>query len=265
MRIAILTLGHPHFFVEYILSIPTTSWQLGKQSILYRSVWNASGTVPPGITALSQSEAVWVGGRDQPRAQRGLRVLGLPVGTDEYIQAELSRLHAKQQPLVEAIPTIPDLQTSWRLLLYCASPRAHYALRGLRPDLTRDFAAAHDQSIQQCLAQLLQLPALPESSAHRAWLALSLGGLGLRSAFHHTAAAFWASWQDAANTLHSKTPDLFQEVERHLQAPAPTLPTIQCISHVQTFLNNIGFAAPLAREDAIPSISPTARSTTRLA
>jgi hypothetical protein len=106
---------------------------------------------------------------------------------------------------------------------------------------------------------------LPESSAHRAWLALSLGGLGLRSAFHHTAAAFCASWQDAANTLHSKTPDLFQEVERHLQAPAPTLPTIQCISHVQTFLNNLGFAAPLARENAIPSISPTARSTTRLA
>ena len=134
--------------------------------------------------------------------------------------------------------------SSWLLLLYCASPRAHYTLRGLRPDLTRDFAAAHDQSIQQCLAQLLQLPALPESSAHRARLALSLGGLGPRSAFHHTAAAFWASWQDAANTLHSKTLDLFQEVERHLQAPAPTLPTIQCISHVQTFLNNIGFATP---------------------
>jgi hypothetical protein len=62
---------------------------------------------------------------------------------------------------------------------------------------------------------------LPESSAHRARLVLSFGGLGLRSAFHHTAAAFWASWQDAANTLHGKTPDLFQQVERHLQAPAP--------------------------------------------
>ena len=218
-------------------------------------VWNASGTVPPGITALSQSEAVWAGAHDQPRAQRGLRVLGLPVGTDEYIQAELTRLHAKQLPLLEAIPTIPDLQTSWLLLLYCASPRAHYALRGLRPDLTRDFAAAHDQSIQQCLAQLLQVPALPESSAHRARLALSLGGLGLRSAFHHTAAAFWASWQDAANTLHSKTPDLFQEVERHLQAPAPTLPTIQCISHVQTFLNNIGFATPPWPERTPPPAS----------
>ena len=215
-------------------------------------VWNASGTVPPGITALSQSEAVCVGGHDQPRAQRGLRVLGLPVGTDEYIQADLTRLHAKQQPLLEAIPTIPDLQTSWLLLLYCASPRAHYALRGLRPDITQDFAAAHDQSIQQCLAQLLQLPALPETSAHRARLALSLGGFGLRSAYHHTAAAFWASWQDTANTLHSKTPDLFQEVERHLQAPAPTLPTIQCISHVQTFLNNIGFATPPGQRERHP-------------
>ena len=94
-------------------------------------VWNASGTLPPGITALSHSEAVWEGGHDQPRAQRGIRVLGLPIGTDEYIQADLTRLHAKQQPLLEAIPTIPDLQTSWLLLLYCASPRAHYALRGL--------------------------------------------------------------------------------------------------------------------------------------
>ena len=71
-------------------------------------VWNVSGTVPPGITALSQSEAVWVGGHDQPRAQRGLRVLGLPVSTDEYIQAELTRLHAKQRPLLEAIPSQPS-------------------------------------------------------------------------------------------------------------------------------------------------------------
>ena len=129
-------------------------------------------------------------------------------------------------------------------------------MRGLRPDLTRAFAIAHDQSIQQCLAQLLQLPALPETNAHRARLALSLGGLGLRSAVHHTAAAFWASWQDAANTLHSKTPELFQEVERQLQAPASTLPTIQCISHVETFLNNLGFATPPWPERGSPPAPP---------
>ena len=207
-------------------------------------VWNASGILPPGITSLTQSAAVWVGDHELPRRQQGLRVLGLPIGTDEYIQEELAKLHAKQQPLLEAIPTIPDLQTSWLSLLYCAAPRPHYALRGLRPDLTREFATTHDQNIQHCLAQLLQLPALPEQNAEKARLALHHGGLGLRSALHHTAAAFWASWQDAANTIHNKTPELFQQVARHLQAPPPHLPTLQCLTHVQTVLNNIGFATP---------------------
>ena len=63
-------------------------------------VWNASGILPPGITSLTQSAAVWVGDHELPRRQQGLRVLGLPIGTDEYIQEELAKLHAKQQPLL---------------------------------------------------------------------------------------------------------------------------------------------------------------------
>ena len=169
---------------------------------------------------------VWAGDLSLPPTHRGLRVLGLPLGRGEYIRAELAALHTKQQPLLEAIPTLPDLQTSWLMLLCCAPPRPHYALRGLRPDLMRDFAIAHDQSIHQCLAQLLQIPkpTLPETSANRARLVLNHGGLGLRRAFLHTAATFWASWQDAASTIHSKTPDLFQQVACCFQAPQPDPP-----------------------------------------
>ena len=223
-------------------------------------VWNASGILPPGITSLTQSAAVWVGDHELPRRQQGLRVLGLPIGTDEYIQEELAKLHAKQQPLLEAIPTaIPDLQTSWLLLLYCAAPRPRYALRGLRPDLTREFATTHDQNIQHCLAQLLQLPALPEQNAEKARLALHHGGLGLRSALHHTAAAFWASWQDDpqqdAGTFPTSGPP-----------PAGTPATFANFAMPHTCTNlpqqHRLRHASMVRWNPTPSTSPTARRTT---
>ena len=204
------------------------------------------------MSSITTSSTMWLGDPSLPPERRGLRVLGLPLGPDACVQAELVTLRQKQQPLLDALPAIPDLQTSWLLLLYCASPRAHYALRGLRPDLTRDYATAHDLHIQRCLGQLLQLPeaTLPEASANRARLALTHGGLGLRSAFHHTAAAFWASWQDAARTIHSKTPEVFQLVARQLQSGAPPSQTLQCLQHVERFLTNIGFTPPAWPEAA---------------
>ena len=174
-------------------------------------------------------------------------VLGLPLGHPEYIQEELAKLSRK-------LPALPDLQASWLLLLYCAAPRVYYALRGLRPDLTRTFAATHDTAVRTCLAQLLQLPAddLPATTTRIAQLALNQGGLGLRGAHNHTAAAYWASWQDAAPILRSKAPQVFGLLSQQLCTGNLGLPTMQSLQHVTAFLSNLGLQAPPCTQCAEP-------------
>ena len=114
-------------------------------------------------------------------------------------------------------PPRPDLQCSWLVFLFCACPRAHYALRGLRPDLTAGFATAHDQCIHRCLTTLLDFAGLPASATARAGLTLSSGGLGLRSAVAHAPAAFWASWKDAVPILCDRLPHLHHVLLTQLQ------------------------------------------------
>ena len=207
-------------------------------------IWNGAGTEPPNVRDLASTAAVWLGDAHLPPHQQGLKVLGLPVGSMEYIQAELRQLQAKQQPLFEARPGIPDFQTSWLLLLYCASPRVHYALRGVRPDLTRHFATEHDNAVHTCLARLLQQPnnELPRPAIDTARLALQQGGLGLRSAHAHTAAAHWASWQDATPVLRQKMPQVFDTIQQQIENPE--LPSLQCLQHVTAFLTSLEVDAP---------------------
>ena len=45
-------------------------------------VWNAGGIEPSGVRDLGAD--VWRGDPARPAAERGLRVLGLPVGTPQY-------------------------------------------------------------------------------------------------------------------------------------------------------------------------------------
>ena len=136
-------------------------------------VWNQGGRQPPHISSLG--EGVWVGDHVAPAEQRGITVLGAPLGTQAYIQASLAATLAKHMPLLQSIPTLHDLQASWLLLLFTASPRCNYLLRLLPPELTRQFAQDHDAAVTTCLAQLLDHPRLPATAIARAHLPLSQG------------------------------------------------------------------------------------------
>ena len=57
------------------------------------------------------------------------------------------------------LPRVPHLQSAWLLSLYCAVPRANHLVRSLPPDIVRDFAEAHDESIWVYLPRADRLPA----------------------------------------------------------------------------------------------------------
>ena len=176
--------------------------------------WNSAGEEPPGLFEELPPEdpehPCWTGNWAIPAAQQGVVVLGSPIGSREFIATQLAQRLEEQDRLLSRIPHVPNLQSAWLLLLYCAAPRSTYLLRTLSPADTADFAASHDAAIQHCLAQMLaggdgDMP-LPELSHRRAQLPLSMGGLGLGSAVQQRHAAYWSSWADTARAGRSGHP-----------------------------------------------------------
>ena len=79
-------------------------------------------------------------------AQRGVVVLGSPVGHPAFVQAWAEdRLRAEQE-LLDQLPKLPDLQRAWLLLLLCASPRANHAIRTMPPSACATYARGHDDA-----------------------------------------------------------------------------------------------------------------------
>ena len=160
-------------------------------------VWNAAGIPPPNSQELG--EDVWVGNPNLPKTSRGLTVLGAPIGSGAFVQHQLRQANQQHQHLLDRIPHLEDLQASWLLLLFCASPRCTYLLRMCPPHITAEFANNHDFAIVVCLRRLLEVDELPAPTlaiaiAH---LPLSHGGLGLTCAATLANPAFWSSWANS--------------------------------------------------------------------
>ena len=82
-----------------------------------------------------------------------MKVLGTPLGHPAFVQSFLRAKTEDHALLLGRIPKVPDLQSAWLILLFCASTRANYLLRALLPCVTEEFAARHDES--SCLTNLL--------------------------------------------------------------------------------------------------------------
>ena len=114
-------------------------------------VWNASGVQPPSLTSLGAD--VWVGDQGLPAAEQGMIILGAPLGSDVFTGQHLNNLSATHQELLSRLPELQDLQASWLLLLFCASPRSNYILRMLPPPATAEFSTRHDEAVATCLTE----------------------------------------------------------------------------------------------------------------
>ena len=173
-------------------------------------LWNRAGVAPAGSVALTVAAKavdpdaiVWRGDAELNFEDQGVVILGTPLGHEEFVRSHLAKKSVKHDQLVEKILLVPDLQSAWILLLYCAATRANYVLRVVHPALSTTFAKHHDASLRRALAHLLSV--LP---SHIYWDVASLpfvhGGVGLRSAEVTARAAFWSSWADCMPMIHAR-------------------------------------------------------------
>ena len=205
-------------------------------------IWNAAGSEPPNIQDLGPD--VWVGNPGLPRTSQGLVALGAPVGTQEYKQQHLQQTLTQHTELLQAIPTLDDLQASWLLLLFCASPRCNYHLRMLVPEETATFAQDHDTAVAACFTQLLDAGPIPATSLAIAHLPLHMGGLGLSSASVLATPAYWASWADTLPVLAQQAPQLTRSFLLQLQQPSSATPSLHSAIQTAQRLEQHGWQPP---------------------
>ena len=125
---------------------------------------------------------VWRGDRTLPEDQQGVKVLGTPLGSPEFVRARFLELSASHQRLVDKIPFVSDLQRAWLLFFFCA---------------------ARDTAMRRWVETLLDVR-MDDQAWNVGILPLSLGGLVLRSAVRGGSAAYWSSWADGLHMIRRR-------------------------------------------------------------
>ena len=212
-------------------------------------VWNAAGVPPPNLEPLGPD--VWVADPALPLDQQGLTVLGAPLGTAEYQQHFLRQTRTGPRTLLENIPCLDDLQASWLLLLYCASPGCNYLLRMLPPNTPRQYAQEHDLAVLTCLTTLLDT-----ANVSRA-LTPPLGRSGPHLRHRHSSPSILGFVGRHHAHTHRQAPQQATAVLQQLQAEAPATPSIQALTQALEQLQHHGFASPSWADLAQGSTPPT--------
>ena len=190
--------------------------------------WNRGGVKPPNMDDLGAD--VW--------SPAGVKVLGTPIGTDEFVASQVAERLEDERRLWDALLEVPDLQCAWQILVQCAGPRASHLLRTLPPSQSRAYAMGHDDGMWQTACRLLEpLPGnnLEHLTARMlATLPQRLGGVGLRSAERTGPAAYWASWADALAMINQRLPYVAEGLVEALSSHHSSGDEGGCVSEIRT-------------------------------
>lgn len=139
-------------------------------------------------------------------------LLGSPIGDVDFCTLYVEKLRAANATLLERLSHLEDPQVALHLLRTCASfAKFVYVARTTPPHLVRDSLLGCDEDIRSALASVGALR-LTDSAWEQAQLALTHGGLGLRSVSRHCGVAYISSH---ARSLPELTAELRQAVCDH--------------------------------------------------
>ena len=199
-------------------------------------------------------------------AAGGVEVLGVPVGSDAYVQDFVSRRVRQLDQVIPTLAHLRDPQLQYLLLRCCANARVSHLLRGVPPPLVAQAAAEHDRAVWAGLQTVLPGPPLSDRARRVARLHIRLGGLGLPSAERLAPAAYLGSWALVTAPLLATCPLL------HAMGPeAGRLPAIRAVrlayeQHVAPAMARLErLRTEAEREGAVvylPPHAPTAASIT---
>ena len=129
--------------------------------------------------------------RGVPRVMEdGIVLLGSPIGSQEFIEQVIASKVEKVKETVSLLPLIQDPHTEYVLLRSCLSiPKIMFILRTTDPVQHQNLLQQFDSILRESLTRIIGVP-VSDSQWQQAQLPVSMGGIGLRSAWDHAPAAF---------------------------------------------------------------------------
>jgi hypothetical protein len=124
----------------------------------------------------------------------GILLLGAPVGSPDFVEAALQERLAKVKKITELLPSLRDPQIEYVVLRSClALGKFMYNLRTVDTTAHQPLLISFDAVTREALSRILGSP-VPGDAWQQANLSASQGGMGLRSARDHAAAAYATSF-----------------------------------------------------------------------
>jgi len=131
--------------------------------------------LPPG-RSVDELSKDWISIGSTP-TDVGTKVLGCPIGTDEYVSATLDKVVASMEKQAEQYDILAR-QDALILFRYCLATRPTFLLRVLPPSSTKKFAEDVSGVLRRALAKIAGVTELSDADYQAAALPFSLGGLG---------------------------------------------------------------------------------------
>ena len=169
-----------------------------------------SNEPPPRLNEVGPT--VWK--RGLPIAKQGVKVVGTPIGSEEYLQEMGRQLVGEGAQLLEQIPKLASLQASCLILCFCAAPRVNHLLHTLAPQQGLTIGRLHDERVADVFRRLFGISSEDcwLRSIKQATLPLRLAGCGLRDSQCTAHAAYWASWADSLGAISERFPEVGQRM-----------------------------------------------------
>ena len=193
-------------------------------------IWNRSGEKPSGVDQLTVAARVqdpraivWRGDQEIPVSEQGMKVLGVPLGRDEYAAKFLEKKTEHHDTLFAKDSVGPRRPSQLVVAVpFCAPRGPTFILRNVNPEVARSFAISHDLKVHHCLCKIIGVDPddVSRGALQQSTLPFHLGGLGLASAVRTRDGAHWASWADSVSTMFKKDPGLAATVLTGLNAEA---------------------------------------------
>ena len=124
-----------------------------------------------------------------------MSILGSAIGSKSHCESWVTnKLNKKLPSLINKLNSLDHAQSSFLLLLFCASfCKMVWYIRTMPPDLLSDSCVHFDEIIIQGFENILGC-GLPVFSLSQVCLSTKLGGAGLRASKTHSAAAYLSSF-----------------------------------------------------------------------
>ena len=172
---------------------------------------------------------------------RGLKILGIPVGQPEYVRKFLEEKVDEHQTLFQRIPVVEDPQAAWLLLLISASTRANFWLRGVQPEWTAHFA----ETMMHMCGNACARSSIPKKGNQRKSplrCPSSREELGLISAARIREGAHWANWAVCLKMVRQRHPTMADTMIQEL-VQGPTC-CFEAVRRCDQSLTDAGFEVP---------------------